>query len=562
MNPLIAPNFLTTWLADSKVQQKMQDIKSQASTTVKNIKGTAQSLPRRAQNVLQKWHNQMFNSGKGTLAGIAAVNGPGTDIVLLDKDALRVTPDTEQRGTLFNEFVEKYEPTIHTAEWYKDNQHATVSDRYIPVTNFHVFGGLEDGAFKVQPLQAFNDTTTIIPSRNITSGIFPIQEILAEKQDVSQEDVERSKEIDREIRSLGKYTMAPQRSNGKWYQASSSVTGGNPFLVPKTGQVLTDEDMYNIGRRLRVYDLTKQLWDSPNFRNSTDSAVNYFYMYDKDGNWPNDVYGDYLDRQEGYIINAKRAMDNMTDNIDDWTKKLSPEEEQIYKLWFDGSAEGTYAPITYGGAFGFNQTHTHIPQTVRTALDWWDTQKHSAKGIPEHDKKFLAAYDPKFLKDVEKLQAVKKYIEQLKKEKVDLLLSTDPISVVTTNNDTIPISQYNASVLDKKTVLGNPNGSMFIADFGNMSYDQLKNIVNPYLKKNPSYLFMPDMGAYSLYGLQNGIDPDMRKHTYMDITQKPSYTNYWNQFTEKESKEPYDPAVHYLIGVKKQGGKINYLNIF
>jgi hypothetical protein len=45
----------------------------------------------------------------------------------------------------------------------------------------------------------------------------------------------------------------------------------------------------------------------------------------------------------------------------------------------------------------------------------------------------------------------------------------DGINVVTTNNDTIPISQYNASVLDKKAILGNPNGSMFIADFGNMS---------------------------------------------------------------------------------------------
>jgi hypothetical protein len=45
----------------------------------------------------------------------------------------------------------------------------------------------------------------------------------------------------------------------------------------------------------------------------------------------------------------------------------------------------------------------------------------------------------------------------------------DGINVVTTNNDTIPISQYNAAVLDKKAILGNPKGSMFIADFGNMS---------------------------------------------------------------------------------------------
>jgi hypothetical protein len=50
-----------------------------------------------------------------------------------------------------------------------------------------------------------------------------------------------------------------------------------------------------------------------------------------------------------------------------------------------------------------------------------------------------------------------------------------PIRVVTTNNDTIPISKYNASILDKKMILGNPEGGLFIADFGNLSYDQLMN---------------------------------------------------------------------------------------
>jgi hypothetical protein len=34
---------------------------------------------------------------------------------------------------------------------------------------------------------------------------------------------------------------------------------------------------------------------------------------------------------------------------------------------------------------------------------------------------------------------------------------------------------------------------------------------------------MPDMGAYSLYGLQNGKDPEMLKNTYMDVSKKPTY---------------------------------------
>jgi hypothetical protein len=48
----------------------------------------------------------------------------------------------------------------------------------------------------------------------------------------------------------------------------------------------------------------------------------------------------------------------------------------------------------------------------------------------------------------------------------------------------------------------------------------------------------------------------------MDVTQKPTYSNYWNQFTEDESRAPYDPSVHYLVGVKRKGGKINYLTMF
>ena len=45
-----------------------------------------------------------------------------------------------------------------------------------------------------------------------------------------------------------------------------------------------------------------------------------------------------------------------------------------------------------------------------------------------------------------------------------------------------------------------------------------------------------------------------------DVNTKPTYSTYWNQFTEEESKAPYDPNVHYLVGVKKHGGTLNYLN--
>ena len=90
-------------------------------------------------------------------------------------------------------------------------------------------------------------------------------------------------------------------------------------------------------------------------------------------------------------------------------------------------------------------------------------------------------------------------------------------------------------------VLGNPKGGMFIADFKNLSQEQLDEQVNPYLKEKPSWLYMPDMGASSLYGLQNGIDPKMlkiAKQYGFDVNTKPTYSDYWNQFPEEETKAP------------------------
>lgn len=534
--------------------QLMSDPKWQQS--VSKIKGLIQTLPRRIQNKYQQYHNSLFGSGKGTLKDIPVVNGPGTDIVSLDKGVIRVTPDTEQRGTLFNEFVER-NPTIQTAQWYKSNQDTEVSDRYIPASNFSYYGGIENGAFKVQPLKEFNDTTTVIPARNLTKGTAPIQEIISQQYQPSEEDKKKASEIKKEIRSLYAEQMPPSRVTGKWYHSGSRVIGGDPYIIPNTGERLSDEEMHNISRRLQAQNLIQMLYNSPSARTQTDSAVIH---------WSDPVEREkLLDRQEHYIVDAKRQFDEMPDSLNEWTKPLTPEEEKILSLWLDGSAEPSYWQVSYGDKM-FKRKLIDVPTNVSDLLNWHgaisNTFNPGVTSLDNHQQRFLQVYDQKYLDDVNKAYEAANKQNELRKQLGKLEGKIQPIRVVTTNNDTIPISDYNASVLDKKMILSNPQGGMFISDFGNLSYEQLMNQVNPYLKKHPSVLFMPDMGAYSLYGLQNGVDPDMLKHTYMDVTQKPTYNQYWNQFTEDESRAPYDPKVHYLVGVKRNGGKINYLSIF
>ena len=499
-----------------------------------------QSFPRRIQNKI----NQYFPSEPQVV-----INGPGTDIVKLDKDAIRVTPETEQRGTLFNEFVESEEnPTVRTAEWYKLNQDQSVGDRNIPVNNFTYYGGLENGAFKVQSLDQFNDTTTVIPARNLKRGVVPIKEILNKEPNlISLEEFDKQKKalIKERDEVVDKYIP--------WYELKNQNTVlSDPYVVPNTRKRLSEKEMENVSKRLRLYN-------DLNF-GKTDSLQYY------EDNWYNAIpYADadeltkakqdleeFKKRLPKYEEDFKKVQKEKLKSIEDFSSELSLEEQMLQQLNFSKPYNPTSFNVNYGGVLGIGNKHKEVPWQVYKLI----TPSELKRYVTPIDREFLKLYDQRLV-DIENTYSnTEKKFNNLK-NKLKTKGSKNRIRVVTTKNDTIPISQYNAAVLDKKAILGNPKGSMFIADFGNMSQDQLENVVNPYLRENPSVLFMPDMGAYSLYGLQNGKDPEMLKNTYMDVSQKPTYKQYWNQFTESESKAPYNPDVHYLIGVKKQGGHIH-----
>ena len=105
------------------------------------------------------------------------VGGPGTDIVDLSKNVVRVSPGSKQKTVLFNEFVETKNPSIHKASEIKNRQVATIGDNNIPVQNFMLWSGIEGRKYKVGNINQFNDTTTVIPVRNIKKGTPPIKKI-------------------------------------------------------------------------------------------------------------------------------------------------------------------------------------------------------------------------------------------------------------------------------------------------------------------------------------------------------------------------------------------------
>ena len=96
----------------------------------------------------------------------------GTDIIDLRNNTIRLTPTSTHKTALFNEFVESRYPSVHPAQKYQNGEISIVGDLYkIPVENLHIYGGIEDGKFKLDSLHNFKPNTTIFPARNVKSNI-------------------------------------------------------------------------------------------------------------------------------------------------------------------------------------------------------------------------------------------------------------------------------------------------------------------------------------------------------------------------------------------------------
>ncbi len=90
---------------------------------------------------------------------------------LSDSRISRITPETQNvKSILGNTFIEMNNTnTIRPAKQFKESKaDELVSDRYIPLSNFKLYMGIEDGKLKVDSLGNFKDQTVVTPVRNKT----------------------------------------------------------------------------------------------------------------------------------------------------------------------------------------------------------------------------------------------------------------------------------------------------------------------------------------------------------------------------------------------------------
>lgn len=351
--------------------------------------------------------------------------GTGADIIDLHNNAIRLTPDSKQSNALFNEFVESKYPSVLTAEEYKSNPNRLVGDmNKFPARNINVFAGIEDGKFKLDSLKNFNNSTTVIPARNIKKGLQKIAKI-----NITNHNDE----------SLNQYNQ--------------SMFG----LMDKLG-IHTDEQTLKEGFADGVYnrdDVFKWL----------DDKVSKLY--------PDNLSYDELRKQPLLL-----AMDK------------------------------------------FKREHTdEYAWDLISNLAWYGGDKDARKIFEDvRDKHF---------DNVVKAQPYYNAMDAARAEAMRGGKSETRYTFIGEDGIEYPISDYKASVLDGKTLLGNENGSYFIGRLQDISQPQLDSL-NSHLAKEPMWLMRTDLGSFDKYRLGN-----------------PSLKDYLTQYFEHPNEN--DPNV-YTVG--------------
>lgn len=89
-------------------------------------------------------------------------------VVDLTSDAYAANSDEITQGTdLFNEFTEIVNPNIHSAwKWKTLPSNYLLTDGYnMPLNDISLYQGVENGTYKIMPLDQFGNNTTVIPVR-------------------------------------------------------------------------------------------------------------------------------------------------------------------------------------------------------------------------------------------------------------------------------------------------------------------------------------------------------------------------------------------------------------
>ena len=112
---------------------------------------------------------KIYNTIKSVSNYLTENNTKPIVIDLSDKKLVNASKN-KANNILSNEFIEYNNNTIRKAKDFKHTTDTLLGDRKIPMSKISQFYGIENGKLKVDSLQNFNDTTTIIPVRNKNVG--------------------------------------------------------------------------------------------------------------------------------------------------------------------------------------------------------------------------------------------------------------------------------------------------------------------------------------------------------------------------------------------------------
>lgn len=406
-----------------------------------------------------------YNTNKSSEA---VLSGKGTDIISLNNSVTKLTPSSQQSTGLFNEFVETKNPSIRTAKEYKSGRIRNFGDRNIPTKNVYLYQGVEEGKFKIGYIDDFQDETQVYPVRNIKKDyLSPIKNI----------------------------SITKNGKNGISKDYEFSLPRGVPSTIyNKIKQDLLDQDV--------------------NYQNLQKDVEDY-YQY----GYIRDLLKAYPDRTDRLWYNYYDAKDNgiSDEKIKDIQNNMH-DAEYIINLPDD---EFKYiAPATSEG-FGDD-----VSWYIDSLLNNKDSENYQKTWEIEQQEPYntLLNLDAKqhlqFYKTRDKFVEDNPGIENDSKNGYRYL-------VTDVNNKTYPVSELNASILDNKMVLGNPNGGIFIGRFQDISQPQLDSL-NAYLQKNPSWISRNDLGSFDQYRLDS-----------------PTLGEYLKQYYEHP--DPNDPNV-FVVG--------------
>lgn len=361
--------------------------------------------------------------------------GPGADIIDLRSNVQRLTPTSTQSTALFNEFVESKYPSVLSAETYKNSPNRIIGDMSkFPAKNVSIFGGIEDGKFRLDSLKNFDNSTTVIPARNIKSGTPMISSI-----QIGQED------------------------------------------QPGQSQVYRD------------WDKIDELWDL-----RENSLAN-----------------------EGNLLREYWSDPSVQEGIAEEINNLSEGNKYLRGMLESGNNSGP-------------QHRRYIRQGIR----------HNKQDIKRWNKILMGKMPHYFLFDIMAANhtVAPRYPRPMSEiQTAQYFRDAEPAkyTFTDTNGEQHYVSEYNASVLDGKTVIGNPDGSIFIGKLQDISRPQLDSL-NAYLKDNPSWIMRTDLGSFDQYRLDN-----------------PSLDTYLKQYYEHPKAN--DPNV-YAVGTTEPNRLWNKAN--